>query len=539
MTTYVLRPFASGETYRTALFYLAELALGIVGFTLVIAGWSVTLGFAITPLVVPLLLALVAATGALARAHAAAARRLIGVRVHPSPPMRGKGFWGRGFAALRDPAFWRQQVYLLVAWPIALVPLFLLSWALQLLSLPIWYRWVDSSDVFGFLEVDTFGRAIAAAGIGLALLVIVAHLLRPFARFSRRLANRLLAGDADQIVRSPAETSARRRQGLTVTALVSAFVVLALIVTWALTTAGYFWPIWPLLSLVFVVAMPGWIVLALERDEIAHYTLGSRALAIQVGLSALLVCFLIAVWAITTAGYFWPFWPALGLALAAAVHGAVVYGQREHRIRRLEQTRAGAVDVQESELRRIERDLHDGAQARLVALGMNLGMAEQALDKDPEKVRELLAEARHGAGEALEELRDLARGIRPPILTDRGLEAAISALVARTPMSVTLSVDDRDSRYHSAVETAAYFTVAEALANAIKYAGAERIAIRIETRDGTLIAEVVDDGAGGADPLGRGLTGLRQRAEALDGRLSVHSPVGGPTTVRAELPCES
>lgn len=538
--THVLRPFGDGQTYRTLLFYLSELALGIVGFTLVIAGWLVTVGFAITPLVVPLLLALVAATGALARAHAAAARRLIGVTVHPSPPRRGRGFWGRGFAALRDRGFWRQQVYLLVAWPIAFVPLFPLSWALQLLSVPIWYRWVNSNDVLGFLEVDTFGRALAVAAIGLALLVLTVNLVRPFAAFSRRLANRLLAGDAEQIVRSPAETSARRRQALTITALVSTMLVVALIVIWAATTAGYFWPIWPLLALVFVVAMPGWVVLVLERrDEITRYTLGSRALAIQVGLSTLLVGFLIAVWAITGAGYFWPFWPALGLALAAAVHGAVVYAQRERRIRRLEDTRAGAVDVQESELRRIERDLHDGAQARLVALGMNLGMAEQALDKDPERVRELLAEARHGAGEALEELRDLARGIRPPILTDRGLEAAISALVARTPLPVALSVDDAERRYHSAVETAAYFTVAEALANAIKYAGAERIAIRIENRDGTLVAEVLDDGAGGADPLGRGLTGLRQRAEALDGRLSVHSPVGGPTTVRAELPCES
>jgi signal transduction histidine kinase len=245
----------------------------------------------------------------------------------------------------------------------------------------------------------------------------------------------------------------------------------------------------------------------------------------------------VGIWAITTGGYFWPAWPALVLALAAAVHGAVVYGRREHRIRRLEETRAGAVDVQESELRRIERDLHDGAQARLVALGMSLGMAEQALDQDPEAVRQLLAEARRGAGEALEELRDLARGIRPPILTDRGLEPAIAALTARTPMPVTLSVDLDPARYESAVETAAYFTVAEALANAIKHAHAERIDIRVASKDGFLLAEVIDDGDGGADPSGPGLVGLRQRAEALDGKLRVSSPAGGPTTVSVELPC--
>jgi signal transduction histidine kinase len=169
---------------------------------------------------------------------------------------------------------------------------------------------------------------------------------------------------------------------------------------------------------------------------------------------------------------------------------------------------------------------------------MSLGRAEQALETDPEAARALLAEARQGVGEALHELRDLARGIRPPILTDRGLGPAISALTARTPLPVTVSLDAPD-RYPSAVETAAYFTVAEALANAIKHANAERIEIRVFKRGDALIAEVVDDGDGGADPIGRGLVGLRQRAEALDGTLRVVSPAGGPTTVRVELPCAS
>ena len=175
-----------------------------------------------------------------------------------------------------------------------------------------------------------------------------------------------------------------------------------------------------------MVGVPGWILLVLEHPVPRRLALGSVALAIQIGVSAILVGFLVAVWAVTTGGYFWPIWPALGLALAAAVHAAVVYGRRAHRIEVLEASRAGAIDVQETELRRIERDLHDGAQARLVALGMSLGMAEQKLTTDPEAVRELLAEARRGAGEALEELRDLARGIHPPILTDRGLEAAVA-----------------------------------------------------------------------------------------------------------------
>ena len=196
------------------------------------------------------------------------------------------------------------------------------------------------------------------------------------------------------------------------------------------------------------------------------------------------------------------------------------------------------MDAQEAELRRIERDLHDGAQARLVALGMNLGMAEQKLETDPEAVRELLAEARRGAGEALEELRDLARGIHPPILTDRGLEAALAALTVRSPLPVSVSVDVPE-RLPAAVEKAAYFVVAEALANVSKHAEASRMQVQISSADGVLVAEVVDDGRGGADPSGNGLTGLRRRVEALAGSLRVTSPAGGPTIVRAELPCGS
>jgi signal transduction histidine kinase len=192
--------------------------------------------------------------------------------------------------------------------------------------------------------------------------------------------------------------------------------------------------------------------------------------------------------------------------------------------------------MQDSELRRIERDLHDGAQARLVALGMSLGMAEQKLDEDPERAGQLLAEARAGAEEALRELRDLARGIHPPVLADRGLEAALRALANSTPMHVTLSVDV-PQRPTSAVESAAYFVAAESLANAAKHARSDWLDIRIARIGNKLEVEIRDDGVGGADPAGSGLSGLRQRIEALDGRLQVSSPPGGPTTIYAELPC--
>jgi signal transduction histidine kinase len=398
---------------------------------------------------------------------------------------------------------------------------------------------VNSNEVFGFLDVATLGETLPFAAAGLVLLVVVAYGIGPYTRFSRWLAIRLLAGEpgSRRSRRSPAETRRRRLIGLTVTSLIATSIVVACIAIWELTTPDrYFWPIWPLLSLSLVVGVAGWIVLVLERDEVSRRTLGSRALAIQLGVSAVLSGFLVAVWTVTGGGYFWPVWAILGLALLAAAHAAVVFGRREHRIRHLEETRAGAIDVQEAELRRIERDLHDGAQARLVALGMSLGMAEEKLKTDPEGALLLLAEARSGARAALEELRDLARGIHPPILTDRGLDAAIAALAAHSPMPVAVSVGV-PQRPSAAVETAAYFVVAEALANAIKYAGAERIEIRIWRSNGTLVAEVEDDGAGGADQEGSGLTGLRQRVAALDGTFTVDSPAGGPTKVRAELPC--
>jgi signal transduction histidine kinase len=529
----LLAPLVSPRTYRAVAYYIAQLVLGVAAFALLLAGWIVTLVFAITPLVVPLLIGLRVAVGLLARAQAALARELLGASVRTPVSTAGTGFWSRGFGVLRDPMFWRQQAHLLLAWPMALVPLVLLAEAGELITSPLWARWAEGYEVW-WVDVDSFALGLFFVGAGLALLTAVAHLLGPYARLSRWLAHRLLSGDPGPM-RSPAEARARRLQALTVDALVSTCVVVVLVVIWALTSGDYFWPIWPMLALAIVVGVPGWIVLVLERPEVARLALGSRALAIQIGVSAVVCCFLVAVWAITTNGYFWPIWPALGLALLAGIHAAVVYGRRTHRIEELEETRAGAVNVQETELRRIERDLHDGAQARLVALGMSLGMAEEKLKTDPEGASALLAEARSGAKEALEELRDLARGIHPPILTDRGLEAAIAALAARSPVPVTLTVDV-PSRPPAAVETAAYFVVAEALANAIKHSDATRI-VRIGRANGSLVAEVADDGSGGADPAGNGLTGLDQRVRALDGRLRLASPEGGPTTVRAELPC--
>ena len=534
----LLSPFTRAETYRALAFYIATLALGVAGFAVVIAGWCVTACFAITPLVVPLLIGLRVGVGALAVAEAAVARELLGTSTRPSMMTPGQGFWSRGFAVLKDPHFWRQQGHLLVSWPIAVVALAPFSLGFQVLALPFYYRASDGDDLFG-RHIDTLAEALAFVPLGLALLASGVYLLGPLSALSRRLVDRLLRDEGFVDLRTSAERRAARLRALTIDALVSTILVGVLVLIWALTTPdGYFWPIWPLLSLSLVVGIPGWVLLVLEHPAPRRLANGSVALALQVGVSAVLVGFLVAVWAVTTGGYFWPVWPALGLALAAAVHAAVVHARHAHRIEVLEASRADAIDVQETELRRIERDLHDGAQARLVALGMSLGMAEQKLASDPDAVRELLAEARRGAGEALEELRDLARGIHPPILTDRGLEAAVAALTARSPVPVTLSVDV-PRRPAGAVESAAYFVVSEALANVIKHARAGHVDIRIEQSDSVLVAEIVDDGRGGADLSGRGLTGLGQRVRALDGILQVTSPNGGGTTLRAELPCAS
>ncbi|MDO8213522.1 sensor histidine kinase [Conexibacter sp. CPCC 206217] len=210
--------------------------------------------------------------------------------------------------------------------------------------------------------------------------------------------------------------------------------------------------------------------------------------------------------------------------------------QLAERVEVLTSTRANAVSAQAAELQRIERDLHDGAQARLVALALNLGMAADKFDSDPEQARELLAEARGEARTALVELRDLARGIHPPILTDRGLEAAVTALAARSPLAVTIEADVPD-RLPPAVEAAAYFVVAEALANATKHSRALRVLVRLRLDGGRLVVEVADDGIGGANADGSGLVGLRRRVEALDGELHVVSPRSSGTTLHAEVPC--
>ena len=207
------------------------------------------------------------------------------------------------------------------------------------------------------------------------------------------------------------------------------------------------------------------------------------------------------------------------------------------RVQQLATTRADAIDTQAGELRRIERDLHDGAQARLVSLGMSLGLAEQLLPDDPQAVGRLLAEARESTSSALAELRDLVRGIHPPVLADRGLDGALQALALVNPIPTTVVIHV-PGRLPAPVESAAYFAVAEALSNAIKHAQARHIRITVEFAAGELTMRVSDDGRGGASiDSGSGLRGVARRLAAFDGTLVVDSPPGGPTEIRMSLPC--
>jgi signal transduction histidine kinase len=207
------------------------------------------------------------------------------------------------------------------------------------------------------------------------------------------------------------------------------------------------------------------------------------------------------------------------------------------RVEELQQSRTRLLEISTFERRRLERDLHDGAQQRLVALSLQLGLAERKLSDDPVVAGRLLVAAREELATALAELRELARGIHPAILTDRGLGPAVQALAERAPLPVDIALMP-DERLPAPVEAAAYFVVAESLTNVAKYAQANHAIVSVAQDDGFAVVEVRDDGVGGADPgAGTGLRGLSDRLAALDGRLEVHSPAGHGTLVRAKVPC--
>jgi signal transduction histidine kinase len=325
----------------------------------------------------------------------------------------------------------------------------------------------------------------------------------------------------------------------------AALAAVLLVAIWALAGQGYFWPAWAWLGLVVPVLLDFAAAWAWR-----HQAGAERRVACVWGLIAVVAVIVMLTWLLTwlLAGVteFWPAWVLFGLATAGsgysliALHDRVLVARGRRALRAridlLTRTRRQAVDAQAAELRRIERDLHDGAQARLVALTLQLGRAELRLEDQPE-IRGLIHDAQREAHTAIAELRDLARGIVPPLLADRGLTAAVQSLAARYGLGTTIQ-SNTHRRVAPAVESAAYFVVAEALTNTAKHSGARHSWISLAEDRRELLVLVGDDGHGGADPsVGSGLAGLRARVEALDGTLRLQSPHGQGTVVEVTLPC--
>lgn len=324
---------------------------------------------------------------------------------------------------------------------------------------------------------------------------------------------------------------------LALSSMLAAFVCFLVTVIWLISGLGYFWPMWVYFGCGCALATH----LTVERTIATAHP--GRWYVLHEGATYSVIGMMLAVWLLDGSESFWPGWVIFNLLLALGVHYVIrkqapMYRAQQlmDRVDELTESRSGALDVQAAELRRIERDLHDGAQARLVALSMQLGRAEARLGDDvDEQTLALIKGAQEDARLAIAELRDLARGIAPPVLTDRGLGAAVEALGKRSPLEVEVE-SHVTHRAAPVVESAAYFVVAESLTNAAKHSPGCTVQVTLVGDAHRVQVVIADDGAGGADPNGSGLTGLRQRVGALDGTFLVVSPPGRGTTITAELP---
>jgi signal transduction histidine kinase len=467
---------------------------------------------------------------------------------------RGEGFLERLRSTAADLQTWKDLAWLVIhsplgfAFGVAAVTSVAVTIAAALM--PLWF-WMMPDDI-GW-EIDSLGLALLTTLGAIPLAGLTILVLRGMAIAELWVATALLDG-GDAPAAEPAAVAssgggARRwhlpedESALAVHAAGSGLLGLLVTAIWAAAGGGYYWPAWVWLGLLIPLS------LHFGLREAVRIAPEKRWLAVQVVVSLVVIGITIAVWALTGFGTFWPIWTILGMVVLTGldllarlvwdrVHGAERERELSERVETLTQTRRGALDVQSAELRRIERDLHDGAQARLVALSMQLGRAEERLGDEPE-AKELLRAARSEASAAIAELRDLARGIAPPVLADRGLPAAVEALGRRSPVPVMIEAR-LERRPPAVIETAAYFVAAEALTNVAKHAPEAAATVRIEGSEEQLRVAVADDGPGGADATaGSGLEGLRARVAALDGELTLRSPAGEGTTIEAVLPCGS
>ncbi|MFJ2896431.1 sensor histidine kinase [Streptomyces sp. NPDC087218] len=418
-------------------------------------------------------------------------------------------------AALRAPfegRTWREFTYLVLSLPISLV---LFSSSIVLMSLGV-------GTLITFLGVPILAGALA--------------LCRGFGVLERARARALLGTD----VAAPAPVrgatgglmswmGASLKSGTSWRHLLYALLHLP----WALVVFSFVVPLWTCGWVVVTYPLWHWVLPSdLTRGGIQVYSDRNHTTSIDTPVDLVLsfaiglVLLLVMSWAIR----------ALAGVERFLVSGLLGPSRLATRVSELESDRGVVVDTAAADLRRIERDLHDGAQARLVALAMDLGLAKEKLTADPEAAARMVDEAHGEVKIALQELRDLARGIHPAVLTDRGLDAALSAIASRCTVPVTVTVDLAD-RPAQAIEGIAYFTVSELLQNVSKHSRATRASVEVWRTGDRLMLQVTDDGRGGADPsAGSGLAGLTERLDAVDGVLAVDSPQGGPTRITAELP---
>jgi signal transduction histidine kinase len=396
---------------------------------------------------------------------------------------------------------------------LALTGLVLFAAVAAVLALPV------AGVVLLVLRADKRGLAAAMAGLTIVVWLLVVPLLllciRSLARLTRRLSGRWCGVPiTEPYLPKPWENGGKKgpRRWL----------------AWLLTDQAT----WRDLLWVTVDGFGGWLLPVLPAGLLVPGVIGVVAPYARADMRLLAIAALaIGLWAAP--------WLLRGYgSLARSMLAPTERADLVLRVRELAQTRTEALDTGAAEIRRIERDLHDGAQARLVAMGMTLDAAGQIIDTNPDAARALLYEARDASVRALAELRALVRGIHPPVLADRGLAEAIRALSLDTPMRIHLA-SDLVGRPSAPVESAGYFAVSELLANVSKHAEARQTWIDIRHMDGMLRIGVTDNGQGGADPArGSGLRGIERRLAAFDGVMAISSPPGGPTAVTMEIPCE-
>ncbi|WP_332641713.1 sensor histidine kinase [Aeromicrobium sp.] len=382
------------------------------------------------------------------------------------------------------------------------------------------------------LVLVTTSLGVAAVGVGLVMLLVLVPLNEQFANVHRRLSGRILGveienpytkvktGSPWRLLKSWAKDPARWRDWGW---------------TWMSVTLG-----WALSWIAFGL---GLLVVWYAIFPFLYWVTPPHVFDMNYGvinLDTQAESFLEWVWLLVAFAAWWKLEPVF-MRWRAELDRSLLAPSREtleRRVAEVSASRTESIDHSAAELRRIERDLHDGAQARLVALGMNLGLAEEMLASDPEGAAVLLAEARGVTTSALGDLRSVVRGIHPPVLADRGLAGAVQALALDMPFptSVMISLPGRPP---APIESAAYFATSERLANIGKHAGATRATVEVTHDAGLLKVRIEDDGRGGADiAAGSGLAGVARRLSAFDGTMDVSSPSKGPTVITLEVPCE-